>query len=203
MQVTDTKLAGVKIIEPKRFGDDRGYFLETFQAERYRDVGIHQQFVQDNCSRSSRGVLRGLHYQIKRPQGKLVCVTRGSVFDVAVDLRAGSQTFGDWVGVTLSDDNAKQLYIPPGFAHGFCVLSDTADFTYKCTDYYAPEHERSLLWNDPSVGIDWPLDNPTVSAKDAQGVLLKDAEVFDKELGNMLKQIDKQLRRTDEFVTHH
>jgi dTDP-4-dehydrorhamnose 3,5-epimerase len=167
MNVIQTEIPGVLIIEPKVFGDARGFFLETFQAERYRAAGIQESFVQDNHSHSARGVLRGLHFQRKYPQGKLVYVSRGEVFDVAVDLRRDSPAFGRWTGVFLSDENHRQFYVPPGCAHGFCVLSEFADFHYKCTDYYHPEDEGALLWNDPEIGIQWPLDTPTLSAKDA------------------------------------
>jgi dTDP-4-dehydrorhamnose 3,5-epimerase len=162
------------------FGDARGFLLESWNARRFCDaVGFDISFVQDNHSRSRRGVLRGLHYQIKQPQGKLVRVATGRVFDAAVDLRKSSPTFGRWAGAELSGDNHRQLWIPAGFAHGFLVLSDSADFLYKTTDYYAPQHERSVLWNDPAIGIDWPTDGePTLSAKDKAGVLLHDAEVF-------------------------
>ncbi|TVO57610.1 dTDP-4-dehydrorhamnose 3,5-epimerase [Denitromonas halophila] len=180
MQVTATDLPEVMIIEPKVFGDARGFFLESFNAKAFAEAtGVELPFVQDNHSRSAQGVLRGLHYQIKQAQGKLVRVVRGAVFDVAVDVRRSSPNFGRWVGVELSEDNNRQLWVPPGFAHGFLVLSDSADFLYKTTDYYAPEHERSVLWNDPAIGIDWPLTGePLLSGKDKAGVLLKDAEVF-------------------------
>ena len=166
MKITTTALPGVLIIEPKAFGDARGFFLETFQSERYAKAGITLPFVQDNHSRSQRGVLRGLHLQSNRPQGKLVSVSRGSVFDVAVDIDPQSATFGQYVGVELSDDNHLQLWIPPGYAHGFCVLSEVADFQYKCTDFYYPEDEAGIIWNDPDVNIAWPLDNPLLSEKD-------------------------------------
>ena len=180
MQVTATDLPEVMIIEPKVFGDARGFFLESFNAKAFAEAtGVNLPFVQDNHSRSAQGVLRGLHYQIKQAQGKLVRVVRGSVFDVAVDVRRSSPNFGHWVGVELSEDNNRQLWVPPGFAHGFLVLSASADFLYKTTDYYAPEHERSVLWNDPAIGIDWPLlGEPLLSGKDKVGALLKDAEVF-------------------------
>ena len=180
MQVTATDLPEVMIIEPKVFGDVRGFFLESFNARAFAEAtGVDLPFVQDNHSRSAQGVLRGLHYQIKQAQGKLVRVVRGSVFDVAVDVRRSSPNFGHWVGVELSEDNNRQLWVPPGFAHGFLVLSASADFLYKTTDYYAPEHERSVLWNDPAIGIDWPLlGEPLLSGKDKVGALLKDAEVF-------------------------
>lgn len=166
MKITTTALPGVLIIEPKAFGDARGFFLETFQSERYAKEGITLPFVQDNHSRSQRGVLRGLHLQRNRPQGKLVSVSRGSVFDVAVDIDPQSATFGQYVGIELSDDNHLQLWIPPGYAHGFCVLSEVADFQYKCTDFYYPEDEAGIIWNDPDVNIAWPLDNPLLSEKD-------------------------------------
>jgi len=177
MKVIDTSIAGAKIIEPKVFGDERGFFLETFQARRYADeAGIDLPFVQDNHSRSAKGVLRGLHFQKTRPQGKLVRVVRGEVFDVAVDIRRDSPTFGRWEAVILSEANKRQFWVPPGLAHGFLVLSDTADFEYKCTDYYDPSDEGCLIWNDPAVGIEWPLGQPQLSAKDAQGLAL--AELF-------------------------
>lgn len=167
MIVTETALSGVKIIEPKVHGDPRGFFMETFQAKRYAEIaGIDLPFVQDNHSRSARGVLRGLHAQQRRPQGKLVRCARGEVFDVAVDINSASPTFGTWVGVVLSDVNQRQFWVPPGYAHGFVVLSDIADFEYKCTDYYDPSDEIGLIWNDPDVGIDWPIKDPLLSAKD-------------------------------------
>jgi len=173
MNVIETSLNGVVIIEPKVFGDDRGFFLETFQAERYREqAGIDLEFVQDNHSRSQRGVLRGLHFQINKPQGKLVRVVRGEVYDVAVDINPESNTFGQYVGVHLSEDNKRQLWVPPGYAHGFVVLSETADFEYKCTDYYDPTDEGSIIWNDPQVGIEWPVSEPTLSTKDAAATTL-------------------------------
>ena len=168
MKITTTALLGVLIIEPKAFGDARGFFLETFQSERYAKAGITLPFVQDNHSRSQRGVLRGLHLQRNRPQGKLVSVSRGSVFDVAVDIDPQSATFGQYVGIELSDDNHLQLWIPPGYAHGFCVLSEVADFQYKCTDFYYPEDEAVSIWNDPDVNIAWPSDSPLLSLKDQQ-----------------------------------
>jgi len=167
MKIIDTILPGVKIIEPRIHGDERGFFVETFQADRYRAAaGIDLPFVQDNHSRSPRGVLRGLHAQRLRPQGKLVRVARGEVFDVAVDIDPVSPTFGRWVGEILSDRNQRQLWVPPGYAHGFVVLSEIADFEYKCTDYYFPDDEIGLLWNDPKVGIDWPIRTPQLSEKD-------------------------------------
>jgi len=181
MKVTSTAIADVLIIEPRMFGDARGFFYESFNQKAFDDAtGQRFNFVQDNHSRSSKGVLRGLHYQIRQPQGKLVRVVRGSVFDVAVDIRRASPTFGKWVGVELSDDNHRQLWVPPGFAHGFVVLSESADFLYKTTDYYAPEHERCIVWNDPAIGINWPLDQaPCLAAKDKAGQLLINAEKFE------------------------
>ena len=166
MNVIQTAIPGLLILEPKVFGDARGFFMESFNARAFAEAtGLDVNFVQDNHSRSAKGVLRGLHYQIEQAQGKLVRVTRGSVFDVAVDLRKSSASFGQWVGVELSEENNRQFWIPPGFAHGFLVTSDSADFLYKTTDYYAPEHERSLAWNDPDVGVAWPLDAaPQLSA---------------------------------------
>jgi len=175
MKVITTQLPGVVLIEPKVFGDARGFFLETFNAQRYAEMaGIEAIFVQDNQSFSAQGVLRGLHFQRQYPQGKLVYVTSGSVFDVAVDIRKDSPTFKQWVGVTLTAENHQQFYVPPGFAHGFCVLSETAHFHYKCTEYYHPEDEGSLRWNDPEVQIEWPIDNPLLSTKDANAPLLCD-----------------------------
>ncbi len=177
---TPTALQGVLILEPKVFGDDRGFFFESFNQRDFQQVtGLDVTFVQDNHSRSVQGVLRGLHYQIQHPQGKLVRVTQGQVYDVAVDLRKASPTFGQHVGVELSADNKRQLWIPPGFAHGFVVLSETAEFLYKTTDYWYPEHERSLLWSDAQLGIRWPMDAPPqLAAKDAAAKLLADADVF-------------------------
>ena len=170
MQVKKTAIHDALIIEPKVFGDQRGFFLETFQAERYRQmVGIDVEFVQDNHSRSARGVLRGLHFQHRRPQGKLVRVVRGEVYDVAVDIRPDSPTFGKWAGVVLSEQNKCQLWVPPGLAHGFLVLSESADFEYKCTDYYHPDDEGCLIWNDPELAIDWPIEQPMLSEKDRRG----------------------------------
>ena len=180
MKVIETAIPDLLILEPKVFGDARGFFMESFNARRFHEAtGLNVDFVQDNHSRSAKGVLRGLHYQIQQAQGKLVRVVRGSVFDVAVDLRRSSPTFGQWVGVTLSEENNRQFWIPPGFAHGFLVTSDSADFLYKTTDYYAPEHERSLAWNDPAVGVVWPLDGaPLLSAKDVAGKPLGECETF-------------------------
>lgn len=167
MKVTHTELPGVMLIEPVVHGDERGFFVETFHVQRYRDLaGVAAQFVQDNHSRSRRGVLRGLHLQATRPQGKLVRVPRGEVFDVAADIDPKSPTFGRWVGMILSDANQRQFWIPPGYAHGYLVLSDVADFEYKCTDYYHPQSEAGVVWNDPDLAIEWPLDNPVLSAKD-------------------------------------
>ncbi|MBB1527444.1 dTDP-4-dehydrorhamnose 3,5-epimerase [Pectobacterium carotovorum subsp. carotovorum] len=175
MQVKDTRIEGVKIIQPKVFGDDRGFFLETFEKKRYQEMlNINLDFVQDNHSRSSKGVLRGLHFQRSNPQGKLVRVVRGEVFDVAVDIRPDSPTYGAWEGVILSEENKTQFWIPPGLAHGFVVLSDVADFEYKCTDYYNPANEGCLLWNDPDVGIEWPVISPLLSEKDKLGRLFKE-----------------------------
>lgn len=175
MNVVSTKLHDCVIIEPKVFGDERGFFLETFQAERYAELaGITLPFVQDNHSRSSSAVLRGLHYQKTKPQGKLVRVVRGEVYDVAVDIRHGSPTFGQWEGIILSEENKRQFWVPPGFAHGFLVLSDTADFEYKCTDYYDPADEGSVLWNDPDLDIPWPIATPILSIKDASADRLVD-----------------------------
>jgi dTDP-4-dehydrorhamnose 3,5-epimerase len=181
--VTPTNLTDVLILEPKVFGDPRGFFFESYNARDFAAAtGLDVQFVQDNHSQSAQGVLRGLHYQIQHAQGKLVRVVRGEVFDVAVDLRKSSATFGQWTGCHLSADNAKQLWIPPGFAHGFLVLSESAEFLYKTTDYWHPSHERSLLWNDPALGIEWPLpagfDAPVLAAKDAAAVPLSQAETF-------------------------
>jgi dTDP-4-dehydrorhamnose 3,5-epimerase len=175
MKISHSKLKGCVIIEPRVFGDDRGFFLETFQAVRYeQEAGIDLPFVQDNHSRSVRGVLRGLHFQKTKPQGKLVRVVRGEVYDVAVDIRKGSATFGQWEGVILSEDNKKQFWVPPGFAHGFVVVSPTADFEYKCTDYYDPSDEGSILWSDPDLDIPWPIANPVLSAKDESAKRLVD-----------------------------
>ncbi|MCW8917639.1 MAG: dTDP-4-dehydrorhamnose 3,5-epimerase [Gammaproteobacteria bacterium] len=182
MQVTATAITEVKILEPRVFGDERGFFMESFNQRRFHEaVGRDLDFVQDNHARSRQGVLRGLHYQIQQPQGKLVRVVAGEVYDVAVDLRRSSPTCGQWVGVMLSAENKRQLWIPEGFAHGFYVLSESADFLYKTTDYYSPQHERCILWNDPQLAIDWPLlrgEEPAVSLKDAQGRRLDMAELF-------------------------
>jgi dTDP-4-dehydrorhamnose 3,5-epimerase len=180
MKVIKTAIPEVLIFEPAVYGDDRGFFMESFNASVFREqTGLDREFVQDNHSRSTRGVLRGLHYQVKQPQGKLVRVTSGAVFDVAVDIRKSSPTFGQWVGVELSEENKRQLWVPEGFAHGFLVTSDTADFLYKTTDYWYPEHERSIVWNDPAIGITWPIqDAPTLADKDAKAPLLAEAQIF-------------------------
>ena len=180
MNIITTPLAGLLMLEPRVFGDDRGFFYESFNARQFAEAtGVSAAFVQDNHSRSAKGVLRGLHYQIQQAQGKLVRVTAGSVYDVAVDLRKSSPTFGQWFGAELSAENKRQMWIPAGFAHGFVVTSEHAEFLYKTTDYWAPEHERAILWNDPALGITWPLDvTPLLSAKDQAASLLADAEVF-------------------------
>ena len=182
MKVISTSIPDVLIIEPKVFGDSRGFFFESFNQKNFsRETGLDVKFVQDNHSRSAKGVLRGLHYQVRQPQGKLVRVVRGAVFDVSVDIRKSSPTFGRWIGVELSEDNYRQLWVPPGFAHGFYVLSESADFLYKTTDYYIPDFERSLLWNDSDIGISWPIGDgtqPITSAKDTNAARLADVEVF-------------------------
>jgi dTDP-4-dehydrorhamnose 3,5-epimerase len=174
VNVIQTALPGVVIIEPKVFGDHRGFFLETYSEERYREAGIPQRFVQANHSRSRRGVLRGLHYQLEQTQGKLVSVSRGQVYDVAVDVRAGSPTFGQWTSCILDDETHRQMWVPPGFAHGFAVLSEEADFLYQCTDYYHPPSEAGIAWNDPDLGIDWPELDYALSAKDLELPTLRD-----------------------------
>ncbi len=181
MQFTPMTIPDVILVEPKVFGDERGFFMETWNVRSFAENGLNMTFVQDNHSKSGRGILRGLHYQIQNNQGKLVRVVAGEVFDVAVDLRKSSPTFGKWVGEYLSAENKRLLWVPPGFAHGFYVTSDTADLTYKCTDFYAPEFERSLAWDDPDLGIDWPLQKggaPRLSDKDRAGIALRNAEVF-------------------------
>lgn len=179
MNVIQTDLEGVVIIEPRIFRDERGFFKETFHSGKYGDAGLPARFVQDNYSRSAGGTIRGLHYQIQQPQGKLVQVFKGEIFDVAVDIRRDSPQFGKWVGVLLNDENHRQLYVPPGFAHGFCVVSEEADVFYKCTDMYAPKHERTILWNDPAIGVTWPdVASPILSEKDLTGVSLSEAETF-------------------------
>ncbi|AOU98661.1 dTDP-4-dehydrorhamnose 3,5-epimerase [Acidihalobacter yilgarnensis] len=181
MRFLPTVLPEVVVVEPDVFGDARGFFLETWHASKFREGGIDAEFVQDNHSRSRQGILRGLHYQLERPQGKLVRVVTGRVFDVAVDLRRSSPRFGQWFGIELSDENQRMLWVPPGFGHGFYVLSEKADFVYKCTEFYAPELERCIRWNDPDLGIDWFIPThatPLVSAKDAEGARLREAEVY-------------------------
>ena len=180
MKVSDTSLPGVKLVEPKVFGDERGFFLESWNAQAFAEAGIDETFVQDNHSRSARGVLRGLHYQLVRPQGKLVRVVGGRAWDVAVDIRRSSPHFGQWTAVELSAENKRMLWVPPGFAHGFLALEEGTEFIYKCTALYAPEHERSILWSDPAIGIEWPElgTAPIASAKDAAGVPLAEAEVY-------------------------
>ena len=182
MQITPTHLTDIYLIEPKVFSDDRGFFMETYQAQKFAEAGIPTSFVQDNHSRSRQGTLRGLHYQIQQAQGKLLRVVIGEIFDVAVDIRRSSPTFGHWVGTFLSAQNKSQLWVPPGFAHGFYVTSEWADLLYKTTDYYAPEWERSIRWDDPDLGIEWPLvggQYPLLSARDAQGKPLREAEIYD------------------------
>ncbi len=182
MKVTSTSIPAVRIIEPAVFGDDRGYFMETWRSSRFRELVDDVEFVQDNYSFSSKGILRGIHYQVQQPQGKLVRVVIGEVLDVAVDLRRSSPTFGQWVGERLSAENKRQLWVPAGFGHAFIVLSDVAGFEYKCTDYYAPEHERCIRWDDPDLNIDWLLEpgqEPQLSGKDAVAPLLADSEVFE------------------------
>ncbi len=181
MNYIQTAIPDVKIIEPQVFGDERGFFMETFRSDEFKQRCAKREFVQDNHSKSSQGILRGLHYQTKNTQGKLVRVTHGEVYDVAVDIRKFSPTYGLHVGVVLSAENKRQLWVPEGFAHGFYVMSETAEFVYKCTDYYAPEHEVSLLWNDPALNIQWPLSDgklPSLSTKDEVGLLFKDAPAF-------------------------
>lgn len=181
MEVIPTRIPDVKLIKPKVFGDERGFFMETWNAKVFAEAGIDATFVQDNHSRSVQHTLRGLHYQIQQPQGKLVRVTRGEVFDVAVDLRKSSPTFGQWVGEVLSEENQLQMWVPPGFAHGFYVMSESADFQYKCTDFYAPEHERCIRWDDERLAIEWPIPEratSTVSLKDAAGTSYSEAETY-------------------------
>ncbi len=180
MQTITTPIPDVLVLEPKVFGDDRGFFFESFNERRWRELtGVDITFVQHNHSRSTRGVLRGLHYQIQQPQGKLVRVVVGEVFDVAVDIRRSSPSFGKWFGTILSAENKRQMWVPPGFAHGFCVTSDSAEFLYLTTEYYAPEHERCIVWNDPDLAIRWPLEQePNVSVKDRQGLTFRDADLF-------------------------
>ncbi len=179
MKITPTAIPEVLLVEPDLFGDARGFFMETWHAGKYAEQGLDVSFVQDNHSRSRHRVLRGLHYQLKQPQGKLVRVTAGRVFDVAVDIRRGSPTFGRWVGMELNDEDHRQLYVPPGFAHGFSVLSESADFLYKCTDFYLPEDEHGILWNDPEIGIQWPGNDFLISDKDRENRLLKELDAAD------------------------
>ena len=181
MNVIKTNIPDILIFEPRVFGDERGFFFESFNQMRFENAtGLRRTFVQDNYSRSRKGVLRGLHYQIKQPQGKLVSVTLGEVFDVAVDIRRSSSTFGKWMGIHLSSDNKRQIWIPEGFAHGFLVLSEYAEFLYKTTDYYAPQYERTIIWNDAQLAIAWPCgEQPILAAKDAAGISFKEAEVFE------------------------
>ncbi len=182
MKFTPTEIPDVVIVEPRVFAEERGFFMETWQSEKFAAGGLDLSFVQDNHSKSRQGVLRGLHYQVRQTQGKLVRVTAGEVYDVAVDLRRSSPHFGRWVGVLLSEENKRQLWVPPGFAHGFYVTSETAEFLYKCTDFYAPEHERSIRWDDAELGIDWPLVGgraPLLSGKDAEGLSFAQADLFD------------------------
>ncbi len=186
MKFLPSRIPEVVLIEPRAFGDHRGFFMETWQQRTFAEAGIDCSFVQDNHSRSAQGILRGLHYQIEHPQGKLVRVISGAVFDVAVDIRRGSPTFGQWVGQLLSADNRLMLWVPPGFAHGFYVLSEAAEFLYKCTDFYSPAHERAIRWNDPTLAIDWPLVNgapPVLAAKDANAPYFAEAEVYSEAAG--------------------
>ena len=176
MQAIPTALPGVILVEPVVHRDSRGFFLETYNERRYREAGIGGTFVQDNHSRSARGTLRGLHFQVRRPQGKLVRAVAGEMFDVAVDIRRGSPTFGRWVGARLSAENFRQIYVPPGFAHGFCVLSEVGEVEYKCTELYDPQDELGIAWNDPQIGIEWPVDDPLVSSRDAAAPRLRDVE---------------------------
>jgi dTDP-4-dehydrorhamnose 3,5-epimerase len=180
LKLIRTRIPDVAIVEPQVFGDERGFFLESYHRRKFEEIGLAQTFVQDNHSRSARNVLRGLHYQLGQPQGKLVRVVAGSIWDVAIDIRRQSPTFGQWIGEELSEQNKRMLWIPEGFAHGFVVISDSADVLYKTTDFYAPAEERSLLWNDPELAIEWPLDGaPLLSAKDRAGVPLSKAELFE------------------------
>ena len=194
MDIQDTGIAGLKIIQPQIFGDERGFFMETWQSKKFEALGLPSHFVQDNHSRSGQGILRGLHIQTKHTQGKLVRVIQGEVYDVAVDLREGSSTYGQWHGVILSAENKRMLWVPEGFAHGFYVMSETADFTYKCTDYYAPEHDLSIAWNDPTLAIEWPLVNgkpPLLSAKDMEAMPFSEA-------GRWSRQEDEWMRVASE-----
>ncbi len=186
MLVQPSKISGMYFIDPKVFADARGHFYEVFQTKRFREHGLPDAFVQDNHSRSARGTVRGLHYQIRHPQGKLLRVVRGSIFDVAVDLRNGSPTFGRSVTVELSEENRRQVYIPPGCAHGFCALREDTELVYKCTDLYYPEYECTLLWNDPALEIDWPIKDPLLSEKDCRGVPLSEAPYYDFAIENAM-----------------
>lgn len=179
MKIVPTEIPEVVVVEPRVFEDPRGFFMETYHRRQFAELGITAEFVQDNHSRSARGVLRGLHYQIEHPQGKLCRVVRGEIYDVAVDLRRSAATFGHWVGVSLSEQNRRQLYVPAGFAHGFVVLSEVAELLYKCTEFYWPQHERTICWDDPELGIDWPVREPLLSPKDASGVAFQAADCFD------------------------
>lgn len=179
MKIIPTAIPEVMILEPRVFEDPRGFFMETYHRRQFAELGVTAEFVQDNHSRSARGVLRGLHYQIEHPQGKLCRVVRGEIYDVAVDLRRSAATFGHWVGVSLSEQNRRQLYVPAGFAHGFVVLSEVAELLYKCTEFYWPQHERTIRWDDPELGIDWPVREPLLSPKDANGVAFHAADCFD------------------------
>ena len=183
MNVIETSLPGVLLIEPKVYADTRGFFMETYHAADFRARGIDATFVQDNQSRSVRGVLRGLHYQEPNPQGKLVRCTRGALYDVAVDIRVGSPQFGKWTATELTEENRRMLWVPPGFAHGFCALSDVADLVYKCTEFYEAQSDRSIVWNDPDIGIAWPIPKPTLSPKDAEAPRLKDAKLLPRFAG--------------------
>jgi dTDP-4-dehydrorhamnose 3,5-epimerase len=178
MQLLPQAIPGLFLVEPRVFGDHRGFFMETYHRKKFAEAGLDVEFVQDNHSRSVHGTRRGLHYQIEHPQGKLVRAIAGAIYDVAVDLRRGSPHFGRSFGVMLTAENKRQLYVPPGFAHGFCVVSESAEVVYKCTDFYHPEHERSLLWNDPALGIDWPIADPVLSEKDRHGMPLAAAPVY-------------------------
>ena len=179
MKIIPTEIPDVVVLEPRVFEDPRGFFMETYHRRQFAELGITAEFVQDNQSRSSRSVLRGLHYQIEHPQGKLCRVVRGEIYDVVVDLRRSAATFGHWVGVSLSEQNRRQFYVPAGFAHGFVVLSEVAELLYKCTEFYSPQHERTIRWDDPELGIDWPVREPLLSRKDANGVAFRAADCFD------------------------
>jgi len=174
MEVIQTSLDGVLIVEPRIFGDSRGFFKEVYHQDRYKEVGISEDFVQDNVSRSARGVLRGMHFQKSKPQGKLIQCLRGEIVDVIVDINPSSKTYGHYESITINDENHRQVYVPPGYAHGFCVVSEIADISYKCTDFYYPEDEGGLIWNDPDIGIDWPIKDPNLSEKDKVHPQLKD-----------------------------